>query len=1084
MRTKSIYLFSLISLFVFGSNKAEANDGSPFSSDNAVLTTSKEKSPETNEQSQNKVKVTGKVVDEKGEAIIGASVLEKGTTNGTSTNIDGVFTLSAKVNSTLVISYIGYRTQVVSAGKNMKVVLVEESKSLDEVVVIGYGVQKKKLVTGSTVQVKGDDIAKLNTVDVMGALQSQAPGVNITQSNGFIGSGYTVNIRGIGTIGDSEPLYVVDGVANASLDGLNPSDIESVDILKDAASSAIYGARAANGVILITTKQGKSGTSVVSYDGYYGVQNLYKIPTILNAKEYMSMQDEGRVMDGLEPYNWSNYIPAKDLKIIEDGTWKGTNWLKEIKNKNAVVQNHSLNFSGGTPNSTYSVGLSMTTQEATMGVPRAVPDLHRYNFRVNTSQIVKKIGDLDFLKVGETINYKYEETRGSFGTGGIYWNGVHNMLVMSPLMHAYDYNGDYYMYKDRIADGYNWDISNSSDKNPIAYLDYFMNQNKNKGHYLQSSIYAELQPMKNLKIKSQFGYIYGSSSYRGYVPTYELTSTLISDKDQVTQSMSIYNRWSWENTVDYLYNLNDHHFDVLLGSTLEKSGYGETLNGTKVGSYYTDLAHAYMVNVPTNPTSVTTLGGGPYSQAAVSSFFGRILYNYQEKYMASFTMRADGCSTFARGHRWGYFPSFSAGWVISNENFMKSTSNWLDFLKVRASWGQNGNNRVDTFQWISQIASNNTYGGYSFGDSMNNISTGSYAYRLTNPNLKWETEQQTDAGFDARLLSNRLGVEFDWYHRVTKDWLVEAPVLYSCGANPPSVNGGNIKNDGVELTLHWNDKVGKDINYGINYNISYNRNRVTKVGNSEGLIHGPGSLLWEGAEECYRVAEPGQPVGYFFGYKSKGIFQNQAQIDNYKGALLNGKKTQPGDVIWEDVNHDGVIDTNDRTKLGDPHPDFTMGLSFNISWKALDLSVTTYGAFGQQIMKCYRDFSSSPLQNYTTDILKRWHGEGTSNKLPRLSSSSSSNWNKISDLYVENGDYLKIKNVTIGYDFKKTFKSLPFTQLRLYATVQNLYTFTGYSGMDPEIGFGGESAGSYAQGIDLGYYPGSRNVLFGLNVKF
>ena len=591
MRTKSIYLFSLISLFVFGSNKAEANNESPFSSDNAVLTISKEKSPETNEQGQNKVKVTGKVVDEKGEAVIGASVLEKGTTNGTSTNIDGVFTLSVKVNSALVISYIGYRTQVVSAGKNMKVVLVEESKSLDEVVVIGYGVQKKKLVTGATVQVKGDDIAKLNTVDVMGALQSQAPGVNITQSNGFIGSGYTVNIRGIGTIGDSEPLYVVDGVANASLDGLNPSDIESVDILKDAASSAIYGARAANGVILITTKQGKSGTSVVSYDGYYGVQNLYKIPTILNAKEYMSMQDEGRVMDGLDSYNWSNYIPAKDLKIIEDGTWKGTNWLKEIKNKNAVVQNHSLNFSGGTPNSTYSVGLSMTTQEATMGVPSAVPDLHRYNFRVNTSQIVKKMGDLDFLKVGETINYKYEETRGSFGTGGIYWNGVHNMLVMSPLMHAYDYNGDYYMYRDRVADGYNWDISNSSDKNPIAYLDYFMNQNKNKRHYLQSSVYAELQPMKNLRIKSQFGYIYGSSSYRSYVPTYELTSTLISDKDQVAQSMSIYNRWSWENTANYLYNLNDHHFDILVGSTLERSGYGESLNGTKVGSYYTDLSH-------------------------------------------------------------------------------------------------------------------------------------------------------------------------------------------------------------------------------------------------------------------------------------------------------------------------------------------------------------------------------------------------------------------------------------------------------------------------------------------------------------
>lgn len=1073
---KSVYLLISFSLFALGSYAFNAERENP-------LASNKNAPREDIDQISGKINVRGKVVDEKGEAVIGASVFEKGTHNGTSSNLNGIFNLTVDENSTIVVSYIGYRTQEVKTARNMKIILVEEPNSLNEVVAVGYGVQKKKLITGSTVQIKGDDIAKLNTVDAIGALQSQSPGVTITQSNGFIGSGYIVNIRGIGTIGNSAPLYVIDGVANGSINGLNPSDIESIDILKDAASAAIYGARGANGVILVTTKHGKEGTSTITYDGYYGVQNLYKIPNILNAKEFMMVQDEGRVMDGLSPYNWATYIPPADLKAINDGQWKGTNWLKEIENKNAVIQNHSLNFSGGNNGNTYAIGLSLTNQEATLGVPDADPDMHRYNLRVNSDHVMKRINHIDFLKIGETINYQYEETRGSFGTGGIYWNAVHNMLVMSPLMHAYNSDGSYYVYKNRIADGYNWDVSNSADKNPIAYLDYFMNQNRSKNHYMQSSVYIQLQPIENLKIKSQFGYIFSASSYRSYVPIYELTANLVNDRDQVNQSMSLSNRWSLENTANYVFKLGDHHVDALVGQSLEKWGYGESVNGTKVGSIFSDLKHAYFSNVPTTSSSVVSLGGSPYSEGALASFFGRVNYDYQEKYMASGVMRADGSSVFARGHRWGYFPSFSAGWVISNEEFMKSTENWLDFLKLRASWGQNGNCSVATFQYLSLIASNNTWGGYSFGDSMDVVSTGSYAYKLTNPKLKWETEEQTDIGFDAHLFS-KLNVEFDWYDRITKDWLVIPPVLYSLGANAAAVNGGNIKNTGLELSLRWDDKIGKDVQYGINYNISHNKNKVTKVGNEGGIIHGDGSILWEGSDECYRVAQVGYPVGYFYGYKSKGIFQNQVQIDNYKGALLNGTKTEPGDVIWEDVNKDGVIDANDRTKIGDPHPKVTMGSSFYISYKAFDLSVTTYGAFGQQIMKCYRDFCTSPLQNYTTDILKRWHGEGTSNKLPKLSSVSSSNWNRVSDLYIENGDYLKIKNIAIGYDFKKTFKQLPVQQLRLYVTIQNLYTFTKYSGMDPEIGYGGDDSGSYAQGIDLGYYPSSRNIMMGFNVKF
>jgi len=1033
---------------------------------------------------QNENTIRGVVVGKGNDPLPGVYLIEKGTSNGVTSDQEGKFTINIPVGGVLSAMLLGYKTvdMPIVDGNPVSIALEEDMVVLEDVVFIGYGVQKKKLLTGATIQVKGDDVAKLSTVNVLSALQSQSPGVNIVQNNGFLNSGFKVNIRGIGTTGYSNPLYVVDGVANGSIDNLNPSDIESIDVLKDAASSAIYGARAANGVILISTKKGKSGKAQISWDGYYGFQNLYKIPTLLTANEYMAVQDEGRVMDGYAPYNWSIFIPADDLADLKSGSWGGTNWLKEIENKNAPLQNQAVNITGGSDNSTYSIGISYTNQQSTMGVPGSMPEMDRYNFRVNTDNDVIKKGDRTILKIGETVNYKFSETHGSFGTDGIYWNGVHNMLVMSPLMHAYNADGSYYVYANRVADGYNWDISNGADKNPIAYLDYFMNQNVSKNHYLQSSFYANLQPIKNLNFKSQFGYIMGASSSRSYLPVCQLSeSAAVNNVDKVTQSMSMYNRWSWENTANYLFNVGEHSFDALIGQSMEKWGMGETLSGSNVDSNFTDLEHAYLSNVSTVPGASTTLNGSPYGQGSLASFFARMNYNYKEKYMASVIMRADGSSVFAKGNRWGFFPSMSAGWVLSNENFMSEVQD-VNFLKLRASWGQNGNCSVSTFQYLSLITSNNGYGGYSFGDVMNDKSIGSYAYKLTNPDLSWETSEQLDIGFDARLFKNRLAMEFDWYNKVTRDWLVEAPILYSYGANAPYVNGGNVRNTGVELGLHWDDEIGKDFYYGADVTLAYNKNEITKIANDDGIIHGDSGILWEGSDECYR-AEVGYPIGYFYGYKTAGIFQNQSQIDNYKGALLNGSSTQPGDVIWVDNDGNGEINAKDRTMIGNPNPDITLGFSFNAGWKAFDLSVTTYGAFGQQIMKCYRDFSTSPLNNYTTDILNRWHGEGTSNKYPRLTSTSSTNWTKVSDLYVEDGDYLKIQNLTVGFDFKKIYKKLPFGQLRLYFTAQNLFTFTGYSGMDPEIGYGGDND-EWASGIDLGYYPSARTIIMGINIKF
>lgn len=596
-----------------------------------------------------------------GQPIVGAYVLVKGTTVGTTTEVDGTFRIEASSGTILEVSQMGYVTRQVKASDGIRIALDEDQLWLDDVVVVGYGVQKKKLVTGSTVQVKGDDIAKLNTVDVLGALQSQSPGVNIVQNNGFLGSGFKVNIRGLGTIGDSAPLYVVDGVANGSISALNPSDIESVDVLKDAASAAIYGARAANGVILITTKKGKEGQASVTYDGYYGLQNLYKIPTLLNANEFMQIQDESRIMDGLAPYNWENHIGPRLYKAINDG-WTGTNWLKEIINEDAPVQNHSVNVTGGSKTGTYSLGLAYTGQDATMGVPSSIPHLDRYNFRVNSENTVFKKGSLDVLKVGQTLNYRYQKTTGSFATEGIYWNGVHNMLVMSPLMPAYNSDGSYYVFEDRVADSYVWDTANGAAKNPIAYMDYTSNQNVSKSHYLQASVYAVLQPIERLNIKSQFGYMMSSSSYRSYMPEYDLDATAKREMDQVSQSMSLSNRWSWENTASYSFNINEHQIDALVGSSLEKWGYGESLSASNVDSNFGDLEHAYLSNVSTTPSSMSSISGSPSQKNSIASFFARANWNWKEKYMASATMRADGSSVFARGYRWGYFP-FSISWL-------------------------------------------------------------------------------------------------------------------------------------------------------------------------------------------------------------------------------------------------------------------------------------------------------------------------------------------------------------------------------------------------------------------------------------
>lgn len=1045
-------------------------------------------SAETYQAVQQASKAKGTVVDKDGVPVIGASIRVKGGQAAAVTDFDGNFTIDAADGAVLTVSYIGYVTQEVTASTKapLQITLQEDNATLDEVVVVGYGVQKKKLVTGATVQVNGDDIQKLNTTSALGALQSQTPGVNIVSASGQPGEGYKVNIRGAGTNGSTTPLYIIDGI-EGDINTISPADIESVDVLKDAASAAIYGARAANGVILVTTKQGKAGKMQVSYDGYIGWQNVYKMPELLNAKQYMEVMDEVSVAGGGQPYNWTDYMTQAQYDAYMNGSDKGTDWMDAIRNKNAITTSHAVNIAGGSEFSKFSTGISYMKQEGTLGKP-AASDYSRFTIRLNSEHVLWRKGDLDIITFGENLYYNHNERSGIY-TNGLYSNNISEMLRQNPLIPVYNSNGEYFGYDDLKAAG--WFGFNPYSTNPVAKMTYTDQGNNISKNYSLSAVgYLKIQPIKNLTYKFQAGYKHSAYSYRRYNGIYHLND--VGDQrtdDEVQQSMGTGWSWSVENTLNYKFDTKAHHFDILLGQSFQKSGYGmgEDISATASSMLFSDWMHAYLSNsLAANPREAT---GAPWGDNALSSFFGRVNYDWNETYMASLIMRADGSSNFARGHRWGTFPSASLGWVMTNEKWMQGTQGWLDFLKLRASWGQNGNCNIANFNYVSMVAFD-MYGRYPFGNSKDGVTQGGYAVNLPNEDVTWETSEQWDFGIDARFFDQRLSLAADYYIKNTKDLLIQAPILDSYGLDAPYVNGGDVRNSGFEIGLGWNDHEG-DFNYSVNLNVAYNKNEVTKINNRNGYIEGESNILANNTAPIYRMEE-GHPIGYFYGYKTEGVIQNnddlKAYLDkNCKGDAANslqGNSIQPGDLKFADVNHDGVITDADKTEIGDPHPDFTGSIGFSCSYKGWDLSITTYGAFGQQVMRSWRKFTDNIWDNYTTEVLDYWHGEGTSNRYPRLTSGSNTNFVQVSDIYVEDADYFRLQNITIGYDFKKLWKKCPMQQLRLYFTAQNLFTITGYKGMDPEVGANAGVGDSWASGIDVGYYPTPRTYMVGVNIKF
>ena len=673
--------------------------------------------------------------------LIGVSVQVKGTSTGNITDLEGRFSVSARAGQTLVFSYIGFKTWEVKVGNSsvINVVLEEDNEVLDEVVVIGYGVQKKKLLTGATSQVKGENVAKLNTTNPLQAMQGQLPGVSIASTSGQPGSDMKVNIRGLGTIGSSSPLYLIDGVGG-DITTLNPADIESIDVLKDAASAAIYGAQAANGVVLITTKSGKEGKAEVSFDAYYGIQNVARKIDMLNAQEYMTIVDEKALNSGGAPYDWSSYQSIRDA----DGNIYDTDWIDAMFKDNATTESYTLGVTGGSATSTYAISLGYMNQEGIVG-GKDVSNYSRYNFRVNSEHKLFK----NRLKVGEQVSFVYKKNSG-IAVGNQYWNTLKGAFSTSPLSPIYSDNNTYDSpFNDTThSDWYN------ADGNPYGSMMTTSN-NENKNGTFSGNLYAELELIKNLRIKTVFGAVYGSNEYRDFTPLYRFSIYSYNDtRTKVSQNMSHSLGLTWTNTATYDWTIGKHAFNALIGMEAyryEGTSLGAGNGGLKEG--FDDWEHAYVSNGTSSSTANgLSASGSPHDQSRTVSYFGRLGWNWKETYMVNATLRVDGSSRFAAGHRFGVFPSVSAGWTISNEKFMESAKGWLDFLKLRASWGQVGNQNISNYQYLAPVKSDALYlfgSGYSDSDAAAYLKNnwGAYPSRLANEDVTWETSEQTNIGF-------------------------------------------------------------------------------------------------------------------------------------------------------------------------------------------------------------------------------------------------------------------------------------------------------------------------------------------------
>jgi len=984
--------------------------------------------------------ITGTVTSgSDGLGIPGASVVLKSNPGtGTSTDIEGNFTLTVYLeDEVLIISSIGMVTKQVSTKgqTRLTVVLNDDVSQLDEVMVIGYGTQKKSLVTGAISSISGKDLATAGITRADQALQGRTAGVTVMNTSGQPGAGMSIRIRGAGTNNSTEPLYVVDGFVVGSIESLNPSDIESMEILKDAASAAIYGAQGANGVILISTRKGTAGKTRIEYEYSYGAQNPRKYLQLLNAHEYARIQNEAA-------FNSGKPLPFSQQQINSFG--KGTDWQREITNKNAPVENHQVSLSGGVEKTKYNASFSSLSQDGIFAPGKSA--FNRYTFRLNLETSLLD----DLLTVGTNSDVSYVKRQAIASNQG-QAGPISSAINIDPITPVYDEYGDFaispYVATEVV--------------NPVGRIYY----SHGSSSYTRVAMngFAELKILKDFRFRSSLGYVIQYNEGRGYTPLYYLNSSNFTIETGVSKNMAENFYYNQDNTLTYNKSFGNHTFMGMIGNSVRK-GHGTDVSASKQGLLYDDPEYAYIANAKKQGSDGA--GGGVWENAFLS-YFGRINYDYSSKYIFTATFRADGSYRFGPNNRFGYFPSFSMGWNISNEDFMADHA-WINSLKLRTSWGQTGNDALDNWQYVSTIS---TWGkSYYFGNDEQYI--GAAPGRTANPDLKWETSEQLNVGLDMRFLKH-FNTTIDFYSKTTKDLLVIIPAPLYLGNLAPWGNAGSVRNTGIEFGLGF-QKDFRELSVNINGNIAYNRNKVLEVGNESGYITG-GSVLQ--MQNLLRM-EPGQPIGYFWLHKVEGVFQTQYEVDNYKNA--DGKviqpKAVPGDLKFKDKNGDGVIDSNDREYVGSPHPDFNFGLNITLGWKNFDMNAFFNGLAGHEIFNGLRRWDLQ-TSNYQRSALSRWHGVGTSNSYPRLTTDDTNgNFTTPSTFFLEDGSFIRLKNLSFGYTFKN-LKQFKVQSLRVYTAGTNLLTFTKYTGYEPEV-----TGGVLSMGIDRGVYPHAKTFTAGVRI--
>lgn len=1082
---------------------------------------------------QRSVRASGTVYDESGEPMIGVNIMVKGQVIGTITDFNGQFNLEdVASDATLVVSYIGYLTQEVKVSNQpLRIVMKEDTQTLDEVVVTGYSTQAKKDITGSVAVVSTDDLKETPVSNFAEALQGRAAGVFVQAAGGPLGE-TTIRIRGIGSVNGADPLIIVDGVSGVDISSVNPNDIESMQILKDAAASAIYGAKGANGVIIITTKQGKKDDSVkVSYNGYYGVAKMAsKGFDLLNAWESMEFQEEGQRNllkyrgqtathaqfgtigpDGsghlTMPYaikpaglskeqvisqfgsveNWvasykdngsNSWSRSAYYQMLEDGyseeeARKGTDWFKEAT-QTGVVQDHQLSVVGGGKKATYSFSLGYMDREGTIKESW----FRRYSLRANTNFFVNS-----WFNIGQNTNLALMENSGERGRQGDD-NTFGKTYSIQPWVPIYNVGGDYAGSQAPEGGRANTAIQTINNEK----------DNRRRFFRMQSAIYAEIIPMKDLKIRSQF-----SARLNGMWDYWMSKRTIMTNKEGASKNnfseQASYNfGYQWTNTATYSKTINDDHtINAVIGSEAIKEGMGRGILARRYDYPFENNPNTWIIN---NGATANMYNEG-YMSSTVGMFglFGRADYSYQGKYLATVTVRRDASSKFSEKNRWGTFPSVSLGWRMSDEKFMEKTRQYLDDLKIRVGYGTTGNSNIDPYNWAFQYGTGNTY-LYSILGSDSDVAAGYGVTNLGDIEAKWETAKMLNTGFDATVFNSRLNINFDYFIKKTSDMLIDANWSALAGnMTKPKVNIGDMENKGVDLNLIWRDKKA-GFNYSVGLNLSHYKNKLISIGSKAGIFEGT-------RISNMNVLMEGYPIGMFHGYLIDGIYKSEADVTGYKNDL--GMNVLPysasegynvkqfvGQFKVKDVNNDGKIDANDRTFIGNPHPDLTGGLNLSLGWKGFDLGTYLYFSLGNDIFAMYKYYThyGSLQSTYSKDRRDNSWSESNPNGIYPLwatvGGESTIAANESNSSYIEDGSFLRMQTLTLGYTLpKKILKRYNIESVRVYGQISNVFTLTGYSGLDPQVRTDSDgNSKDRNMGTDFGSYGMPRQFIIGLNLSF